>query len=217
MFCSNCGAEVVGKFCANCGAPIAVVDTAAPPQSVVVPPTMEDDSSKLKGLPGSSVEFSGDSVSIKKGLLSKPLVFPKLQISEIVISPGKGFDAAFLFVKRTGDTASVMNAKEAEKHPAAIIFPALSFKKFDSAARSFGVPVYSLDDKLRELEASGVAYCPKCHSTSLSSNKKGFGIGKAVVGAALTGGIGLVAGNFGAKKVRVTCLKCGHEFWAGKG
>ena len=29
-------------------------------------------------------------------------------------------------------------------------------------------------------------------------------------------GIGLVAGNIGAKKVRVTCLKCGYQFWAGK-
>ena len=62
-----------------------------------------------------------------------------------------------------------------------------------------------------------IARCPKCGSTSLSGDKKGFGIGKAVVGAALTGGIGLAAGNIGAKKVRVTCLKCGHQFWAGKG
>ncbi len=60
------------------------------------------------------------------------------------------------------------------------------------------------------------AGCPKCGSTSLSGNKKGFGVGKAVVGAALTGGIGLLAGNMGAKKVRVTCLKCGHQWWAGK-
>lgn len=58
----------------------------------------------------------------------------------------------------------------------------------------------------------GVACCPKCGSTSLSANKKGFGIGKAVVGAALTGGIGLVAGNIGAKKVWVTCLNCGHRW-----
>ncbi|CDT81584.1 Putative phage protein (fragment) [Clostridioides difficile] len=50
----------------------------------------------------------------------------------------------------------------------------------------------------------------------LDSSKKGFGIGKAMVGASLTGGIGLVAGNLGAKKVRVTCLNCGKQFWAGK-
>ncbi len=38
------------------------------------------------------------------------------------------------------------------------------------------------------------------------SSEKGFGIGKAVAGATIAGGIGLVAGNLGAKKVRVTCL-----------
>ncbi len=70
--------------------------------------------------------------------------------------------------------------------------------------------------RIAENKANGIACCPKCGSTSLSANKKGFGIGKAVVGAALTGGIGLVAGNIGAKKVRITCLNCGHQFWAGK-
>ncbi len=48
------------------------------------------------------------------------------------------------------------------------------------------------------------------------SSEKGFGIGKAVAGATIAGGIGLVAGNLGAKKVRVTCLNCGKQFWAGK-
>ena len=62
------------------------------------------------------------------------------------------------------------------------------------------------------------ARCPKCGSTSLSAHKKGFGIGKALVGSAATnlvglGLIGAVAGNAGAKKVRVTCLNCGKQFW----
>jgi len=58
--------------------------------------------------------------------------------------------------------------------------------------------------------------CPRCASTSISADKKGFGIGKAVVGSALAGPIGLTAGNIGAKKVRVTCLNCGHHWTAGK-
>ena len=71
-------------------------------------------------------------------------------------------------------------------------------------------------ERIAQMDRDGVAYCPKCKSTSLSAHKKGFGIGKAVVGAIATGGIGLVAGNIGAKKVRVTCMKCGHQFWAGQ-
>lgn len=64
-----------------------------------------------------------------------------------------------------------------------------------------------------------LARCPKCGSTSLSGHKKGFGIGKAVTGAALTSLIyaplapfGLIAGNKGAKKLYVTCLNCGHKW-----
>lgn len=59
--------------------------------------------------------------------------------------------------------------------------------------------------------------CPKCRSTSISADKKGFGVGKAVVGAAVAGPLGLVAGNLGAKKVRITCLNCGYQWMAGKG
>ena len=57
-----------------------------------------------------------------------------------------------------------------------------------------------------------MAKCPKCGSTSLSGNKKGFGVGKALVGLAITGGVGLLAGGIGANKVIVTCMNCGHTF-----
>lgn len=66
--------------------------------------------------------------------------------------------------------------------------------------------------KEQRKQAEKVAKCPRCGSTSLSANKKGFGIGKAVVGAYVAGPIGLVAGNINAKKVWVTCLKCGKRF-----
>ncbi len=58
--------------------------------------------------------------------------------------------------------------------------------------------------------------CPKCGSTSISADKKGYGIGKGVVGAAVAGPLGLVLGNAGAKKVRITCLACGYQWMAGK-
>lgn len=56
------------------------------------------------------------------------------------------------------------------------------------------------------------ARCPKCGSTSLSVNKQGFGVGKAVAGAVLLGGIGLLAGGIGSNKPVVTCINCGHTF-----
>lgn len=77
--------------------------------------------------------------------------------------------------------------------------------------------------RIAENKRNAVACCPKCGSTSLSAHKKGFGIGKAIVGVAATAAtfgtaplLGAVAGNLGAKKVRVTCMNCGKQFWAGK-
>lgn len=57
------------------------------------------------------------------------------------------------------------------------------------------------------------ARCPRCGSPSLSANKKGFGMGKAVVGTLAFGVIGgVLAGSIGSKKIEVTCLKCGKKF-----
>lgn len=71
-------------------------------------------------------------------------------------------------------------------------------------------------ERIKQMDREGIAYCPKCHSTSLSADKKGFGVGKAVIGASLLGPLGLTAGNIGSGKIKVTCLKCGHQFKAGK-
>ena len=65
-----------------------------------------------------------------------------------------------------------------------------------------------------------MAKCPKCGSTSLSGNKKGYGVVKGALGSvalgAMTGGVGAIiglgAGNIGRKKVYVTCMKCGKRF-----
>jgi len=59
--------------------------------------------------------------------------------------------------------------------------------------------------------------CPKCGSDQITANKHGFSAGKAVAGAVLTGGIGLLAGMHGSKKVDITCLACGKTFHAGEG
>jgi len=54
--------------------------------------------------------------------------------------------------------------------------------------------------------------CPKCNGTDISAQKAGFGLGKAVTGAALTGGVGLLAGFAGSNKVNLHCLNCGHKW-----
>lgn len=66
------------------------------------------------------------------------------------------------------------------------------------------------------MEEEDKLYCPHCGSSQLVANKKGFGTGKALTGAILTGGVGLLAGFIGSGKVKVTCLKCGRKWNPGE-
>lgn len=70
-------------------------------------------------------------------------------------------------------------------------------------------------DMARHTPKSTTIRCPKCSSDQLTSQKQGFGLGKAVVGGVATGGVGLLAGFIGSGKVRVTCLRCGHAWKPG--
>jgi hypothetical protein len=58
--------------------------------------------------------------------------------------------------------------------------------------------------------------CPKCNSTQIVANKKGFSGKKAVAGALLTGGVGILAGTIGSNNIIITCLNCGHQFKPGE-
>lgn len=82
-----------------------------------------------------------------------------------------------------------------------------------------GVPINFVEDAvvLDNPVSDDILVCPKCLSTQLHSQHKGFSGGKALAGAVLTGGIGLLAGTIGSKDIQVTCLKCGNKFKAGEG
>lgn len=54
--------------------------------------------------------------------------------------------------------------------------------------------------------------CPKCGSTQITSNKKGFNVGQALIGGFVTGGVGLVAGLWGSNEIRLNCLRCGNRW-----
>lgn len=50
--------------------------------------------------------------------------------------------------------------------------------------------------------------CPKCGSSQITAQKKGFSIGQAIVG-------GVVGGFIGSQNVNITCLNCGKVFRPG--
>ena len=69
--------------------------------------------------------------------------------------------------------------------------------------------------KRAELDKQGIAYCPRCLSTDIRDDKKGYGLGKGLAGAIVAGPLGLAAGMIGKDNVKCTCLKCGYKFKAG--
>lgn len=56
-------------------------------------------------------------------------------------------------------------------------------------------------------------FCPKCHvgfMYAIGERTGGFSAGKAAVGAAIAGPIGLAAGALGKKKTTYQCNRCGY-------
>ncbi|PZR26433.1 MAG: hypothetical protein DI535_14275 [Citrobacter freundii] len=54
--------------------------------------------------------------------------------------------------------------------------------------------------------------CPKCGSTQIHADKKGFSGAKGCCGAIALGPLGLLCGTHKQNKVRITCLKCRHSW-----
>lgn len=57
--------------------------------------------------------------------------------------------------------------------------------------------------------------CPYCGSSETTAKTKGFGLGKAAVGAAIAGPAGLLGGFIGSGKTQMVCLSCGKTWKPG--
>lgn len=73
-----------------------------------------------------------------------------------------------------------------------------------------------IDKRKEDAMENGKACCPNCGSTSLTANKKGFGLIKGATGVIVAGPIGAIFAGHGKNKVIVTCLSCGKQFKPGK-
>lgn len=54
--------------------------------------------------------------------------------------------------------------------------------------------------------------CPRCNSTQVFADKKGFSGKKACCGWLLVGPLGLLCGTHKKNKIRLTCLQCKNEW-----
>lgn len=71
-------------------------------------------------------------------------------------------------------------------------------------------------ERINKYKKEGIPYCPKCHSTHLKAQRKGFGVTKAAIGLCLTAPYGLLAGFIGSRKIELICLNCGYRFKPGR-
>lgn len=116
------------------------------------------------------------------------------------------------------DDANAARAYEKEKGYVSAYELSESREKFEVDKLSW-YPGKKKDDRkerISELEKTGQVYCPKCLSTNIAANPKGFNFVRGAIGAAIGLDVGLIAGSIGSKKIICTCLKCGHQWKAGK-
>lgn len=78
-----------------------------------------------------------------------------------------------------------------------------------SVCPSCGAPVNPVNEE--------IVCCPRCRSTQLSANKKGYSGTKAFLGAITVGSLGLLAGTQGSNDVILTCMACGNQFKPNEG
>lgn len=89
-------------------------------------------------------------------------------------------------------------------------------QEFELGSQHFNPSDWDNATDLHMQSSSEEVRCPLCRSNQISVSKKGFGVGKAAVGALLLGPLGLAGGMLGSRKVFLSCLKCGHQ-WEPKG
>ena len=85
-----------------------------------------------------------------------------------------------------------------------------------AACPNCGYPISPQPQQVQQPQQEEYLCCPRCGSRELHAEHKGFSGGKALAGAFLTGGIGLLAGTIGSRDTQITCLKCGKKFKAGE-
>lgn len=165
-------------------------------------------------LPKKKVTFDGQNLTIKKE------VVPVHRINTIFKRQVnlKANEWGSLYFSLDGEDIDALNPLD--KH--LIQYSDKQAKKIDTLLEQLDVevvnkPNFNGSSVLNSVSNKNIVKCPNCKGTdleNLGNNKKSFSVGKAVGGAALTGGIGTLAGFAGkkGKSDKWHCKNCGQVF-----
>ena len=217
MFCPNCGNNCGdANFCSNCGynlkrtvATVSPADSASDERADMVRRYEKYMPNKLAAV---------KALRADTGMGLKEAVQTIDDLFSDVLPPSQYTLKQRIAAEEMIEAANAARQYEREKGyvPAQAIASAPETFDVDKLAWYPGKKKDERKAKITELEKSGQVYCPKCLSTSISANQKGFGFARGAIGAAVGLDVGLIAGGIGSKKVICTCLKCGYQWKAGK-
>lgn len=207
MFCFKCGTQLPDGscFCMKCGAKMPDAESQT---EITEPPAPEDatphpfEKTVVFGA-GSSITVNNMTMTCKDFFVAETIALG--QIYNLQMRKGSIIDNGMISFEVDKKKHIYRFPKKQNQAVEEIYHFLLNANPLASEPHPAPAPV------------EPIARCPKCGSTSLTANKKGFGVGKAVVGVAIAAQvglapIGLVGGNIGKDKVLITCLHCGHQY-----
>ena len=186
MFCPDCGTQCDSKFCPSCGRNLQGVEIEKPAEKVI-PPLSEP----------YYYERNGKTVDLHKVMRNFRNGWRKSGAYNYVMTE---------FGISKEEAREILDPLYAAHADEEFTFWASLGASFSMTAELQQKEQMAEKQKRKELEESGVAYCPKCLSTSITGAKRGYSAGQAI----LTGS--LLMGAVGANKTKCVCLKCGHKW-----
>lgn len=214
----------MSRNCFICGKDLSILDPCAKTQDGKY--ICQDDVAKIfsdKAINWSGVKLTASTWISKHSSAGIKTIIDGSNKVELSEAKGTGFINCFVCGKKIG----LMNDKATTKDRKLICFNDIN-RLFDTtSATKYAVPsklkkkIHTMDSttitKILNEGLEGKVYCPHCGSTNiqpLGVHKKGFSVGKAVGGAVLTNGIGLLAGFAGknTKQTDFVCMNCGKQF-----
>ena len=215
--CVECGKEFsnYAMACPNCACPIEIINEKikAQSKSVEEPTTNNEENNLILSIIRSNKDSKVKAIQECSKLLNLDLKSSKLKVDEYYstlvwrtcVKCNKDIFDNDLCCPYCGDDINEQKLKQES-----LILKLKSEQEKDNLRiekDQIGISVIST----APTKSSGLMCCPICKSTSITTKSQGFGAGKAAIGAALLGPIGLLGGAVGSNKTILKCLSCGYE------